>query len=94
MFPESEKFGLTSQLRRSSISVASNIAEGNHRESRKHRLVFSQIAFSSLMEVLNQLIIANDLRYLSEEELSQIRILIEQLGNKLNSYYNYQKAHI
>lgn len=52
-FPEIEKFGLTGQLRRASVSICSNIAEGNSRISKKERAYFFQIAFSSTMEVLN-----------------------------------------
>ena len=89
-FPKKEIYGLTSQLKRASLSVASNIAEGSSRISGKDRAHFSVIAFSSLMEVLNQLIIANDLDYLSNEELSSIRVKISELSNKLNALRNSQ----
>jgi len=52
-FPDEEKFGLTSQLRRASVSVPSNIAEGNSKSSLKEKAYFTEIAFSSLMEVRN-----------------------------------------
>lgn len=57
-FPDTEKFGLTSQLRRASVSISSNIAEGSARKSYKDKAHFSTIAFGSAVEVLNQLIIA------------------------------------
>ena len=57
-FPKDEKFGLTSQIRRVSISVSSNIAEGSTRWSKKDKARFYEIAFGSLMEILNQLILS------------------------------------
>ena len=59
-FPDSEKFGLTSQIRRASISVSSNIAEGSSRKSGVEQARYTEIAFGSLLEILNQLIVAND----------------------------------
>jgi four helix bundle protein len=51
-FPESEKFGLVNQLRRASVSIASNLAEGTSRSTNKDKAHFTTMAFSSLMEVL------------------------------------------
>ncbi len=84
-FPDSEKFGLTNQLRRAIISVASNLAEGTSRKSSKDKANFTQMAFSSLMEVLNQLIIATDLKYLSPDELTHYRTSVDELANKINA---------
>jgi len=89
-FPEHEKYGIINQLRRASISICSNIAEGNSRMSPKDRAHFFQIAFSSTMEVLNQLIIASDLGFLSEKELIELRDPIDEISNKLNSLYKKQ----
>lgn len=89
-FPKEEIYGLSSQLKRASLSVSSNIAEGSSRISGKDRAHFSVMAFSSLMEALNQLIIANDLDYLSEEELGTLRVKISELSNKLNALRNSQ----
>ena len=80
MFPESEKFGLTNQLRRAIISVCSNIAEGSSRRSKKEQLHFYQISYSSLMESLNQLIISNDLGYLDADTLSILREEIKYIS--------------
>ncbi|WGK63984.1 four helix bundle protein [Croceiramulus getboli] len=52
-FPDDEKFSLTSQLRRAAVSVGSNLAEGTSRRSKKDQAHFSNLAYSSLMEVLN-----------------------------------------
>lgn len=84
-FPSNEQFGLTSQLRRASISVMLNIAEGTSRISGKEQGRFTEIAYSSLMEVLSSIIIARDLDYIKDETILEIRPLIEELSNKLNS---------
>lgn len=83
--PNEEKFGLTSQLRRASVSVASNIAEGTSRKTNKDKAYFTTIAYSSLMEVLNQIIIAKDLEFLDETNYSELRKDIEKIANKLNA---------
>lgn len=78
-FPPEEKFGLTSQKRRSGISIASNIAEGTSRKTAKDQAHFSTISYSSTIELLNDLIIANDLKLLSDEEYLAGREKIEKL---------------
>lgn len=93
-FPDSEKFGLTSQLRRASVSVCSNIAEGTTRSSFKEQAHFSTISFGSAVEVLNQLIIAFELGFVSEADYMELRILIESITNKLNSLKAYQLKQI
>ncbi|MFT6688187.1 MAG: four helix bundle protein [Saprospiraceae bacterium] len=67
-FPDEEKFGLTCQLRRASVSVASNLAEGTSRKTNKDKAHFTTIAFSSLMEVLSQVIIAKELNFVEEND--------------------------
>ena len=89
-FPEHEKFGLTSQIRRAVISVSSNIAEGSARISGKEQARFTEIAFGSLLEVLNQLIVAVDLEYIPNSELHNQRPLIEEISNKLNKLHQFQ----
>jgi four helix bundle protein len=89
-FPENEKFGMTVQIRRAAVSVVSNIAEGTSRTSGKEQARFSEIAYSSLMEVLTQLIIANDIGYIGSSELNKKRILIEEISNKLNKLRKFQ----
>ncbi len=84
-FPTEEKFGLTQQIRRASFSITCNLAEGTARFSGKDQARFSEIAFGSLMEVLNLLITAVDINYLTEEALLQQRPLIEEIGNKINA---------
>lgn len=84
-FPTTEKYGLVSQMRRAAVSVVSNIAEGSGRTSQKEQAHFYQMAFSSLIELLNQFIIANDLNYISQNALMDIRSEIEKVSNKLNA---------
>lgn len=91
-FPADEKFGLTMQLRRASVSVISNIAEGSARKTAKDQAYFSQIAYSSLVEILNQLIIANDLKFISDDVLSEGRTKIEILTQKIAALRNAQLA--
>ncbi len=89
-FPSEEKFGLISQLRRASISVSSNLAEGTSRKTNRDKAHFSSLAFSSLMEVLNQVIIGKELNYISTEDYAIFREQIEKISNKLNSLRNTQ----
>ena len=89
-FPDTEKFGLISQLRRASISIASNIAESSARKSFKDKIHFSTIAFSSSVEVLNQLIISFELSFISETDYIELRKMLESITNKINALRNYQ----
>jgi four helix bundle protein len=89
-YPENEKFGLTSQLRRASISVCSNLAEGSARITPKDKAHFSTIAYSSLIEVLNQIIISYELDFIDESDYLNFRNLIENLSNKINSLRKFQ----
>lgn len=93
-FPDTEKFGLTSQLRRACVSICSNIAEGTARNSFKEQAHFSTISYSSALEVLNQLIIAFELEFISQSEYQSARISLESITNKLNSLKNYQMQQI
>ena len=90
-FPDSEKFGIVSQLRRAAISVCSNIAEGSSRKSKKDQSHFYNLAYSSLMESLNQLIISNDLEYLETNVLSELRSEIHTISIMLNGLCNSLK---
>lgn len=69
-FPNSEKFGLTNQLRRASVSTPSNIAEGSSRKSSKDFARFLQIALVSSYEIETQLLISFDLKFISNDELN------------------------
>jgi len=71
-FPQKEIFGLTSQMRRSVVSVTSNIAEGFGRATNKDKVQFYTIAHGSLTELQNQLLIARDIGYIEEGSFQQI----------------------
>lgn len=85
LFPNEEKFALCDQIRRATISVPSNIAEGCGRTSLKEQKHFIEIAYGSLMEVYCQLIIATDLGYVSSEQVNDIKTLIDRIAKMLNS---------
>lgn len=91
-FPREELYGLTSQVRRSAVSVPSNIAEGCGRGTTKDYMYFLRISFGSLFELQTQLIIAKELGYVSEEKIcpifglsSEIEKMIAVLIKKLES---------
>ena len=71
-FPEEEKFGLTNQLRRASVSIPSNIAEGSSRSSNKEFSRFLEIAIGSCYEIETQLLIAIDLNFISFDKTGEI----------------------
>jgi len=82
-FPAEEKFGLISQMRRSSISISSNIVEGAGRSSDKDFKRFLDISYGSLYELQTQLIISNNLRFVDDElfekverEIIEIQIMV------------------
>lgn len=92
-FPKDELFGLTSQMRRCSISIASNLAEGSGRISFKDKARFTEIAYSSSLELLNQLILSNDLEYVNEKEYTHIREKVLEVNMLIDGLYKSQKAN-
>lgn len=83
-FPQEELFGLTNQIRRAVVSITSNIAEGFSRNSYKEKVQFYSVALGSLTEVQNQLLIARDLKYITQEEftkLAELSVIISKLLN-------------
>lgn len=82
-FPDDERFGLTAQMRRSSVSIPSNIAEGWGRFSKKNYIQFLKISRGSLFELETQLLITKELNYIKETE-KQEGIIIE-ISKMLNS---------
>ena len=72
------------------ISVSSNIAEGSSRKSGKEQARYTEISYGSLLEILSQLIAANDLEYITDEIITKQRPLIEEIGNKLNKLREVQ----
>ncbi|MFD2036400.1 four helix bundle protein [Belliella marina] len=78
-FPSEEKFGLTSQIRRCSVSVPSNIAEGAGRRGNKEFLQFLGIAYGSLCELETQLIISMELEFLSHGDFEKLNVEINEI---------------
>ena len=79
-YPQNEQFSICDQLRRASVSVPSNIAEGMGRMAIKERLHFLEIAYASMIETLCQLDISQSLGYISEEELSKAEDIADHLS--------------
>ena len=88
-FPKTEMFALGDQIRRSASSVTSNIAEGSGRSSFKEKTHFIEIAYGSLMEAFSQLQIAQDLNYLTEQEIDTIRPSFVNVAKMLSGLKNH-----
>ncbi len=86
-FPETEKFGLTNQIRRAVVSIPSNIAEGAGRKSDKELIQFVHIALGSLAEVETQYLIALRLKYVVKNEIIENELVI--LNKLLIGFRNY-----
>jgi four helix bundle protein len=84
VFPKDETYGLTSQLRRAAVSVPSNIAEGQARFSRKEFHHFLSLARGSLVEIETQVIIAQNLDYLTPNQSQPLLAEAAELGRILN----------
>jgi four helix bundle protein len=85
-FPDTEKFGLTNQLRRASVSVPSNIVEGSSRMSNKDFSRFLEIAIGSMYEILTQLLIALDLTYITEDEQQTLNNSLDVIVKMTSSF--------
>jgi four helix bundle protein len=83
-FPKQEMFGLTSQLRRAAMSVASNIAEGKGRFSDRELSQFLSVARGSVFEIENQVAIALELAYLTKDQSQDLQRPCAEVGRLLN----------
>ena len=88
LFPKEEVYALTSQIRRAAISIPSNIAEGQGRQSRKECLQFLAVARGSLLELETQILIAQNLGYLAPVQTKLISDATAELGKMLNGLMN------
>ncbi len=86
-FPKEEVFGITAQMRRSAISIPSNIAEGSQRTTNKDFALFISIAMGSLAELETQIIVSEKQKYISKEKYAQLNLQIEELSKMLRSFY-------
>lgn len=89
LFPNEETYGLISQMRRSAISIPSNISEGAARNSKKEFIQFLYISLGSLAELETQMVISTELGYIPQN--SQIFSQIELLRRKLLNFIKYLK---
>ena len=90
-FPPEERYAMCDQLRRASVSITSNIAEGVNRYSVKDKAHFIEMAFSSLMEVSSQFEIAEELGYITIEERLSMDELIREDARLLSGLQNSYK---
>jgi four helix bundle protein len=84
-FPDDEKFGITSQLRRAAVSIPTNISEGAARHSRKEYVQFLYISLGSVSEIDTLLLIVGNLKYSDAEELSKLQRQAEEIKKMLTS---------
>ena len=89
-FPKEERYGLTSQIRRAAISVGSNLAEGTARQTSKDKAHFTTVAYSSLMESVNQLILSFDLEYIDKETYHDLRAQAVEISRMLTALRSSQ----
>ncbi len=87
-FPQFEQYALSSQLRRSVISVPSNIAEGTGRISNKEKIHFLEISYGSLLETYCQLQIAVELSYLTKDDLEAVKPLFFETSRLISGLRN------
>ncbi|MCQ2294780.1 MAG: four helix bundle protein [Bacteroidales bacterium] len=85
-YPKFEQYALCDQLRRASISISSNIAEGSSRSSAKEQLHFIEIAHGSLMEIYAQILLSLDLNYIDLKTFDRINNLISTESKLLSGY--------
>ncbi|WP_420316825.1 four helix bundle protein [Ekhidna sp.] len=90
-FPGVEKFGMTSQIRRASISIPSNFAEGCSRSSEKDFKRFIEISLGSSFEIKTQLTIAERLNFLKEKEVMDFLLRLDKTSKQLNALRNKLK---
>ena len=91
-FPRSELYGLVSQLRRASVAIPSNIAEGYGRKSRKEYCRFYSIAYGSALELETQLILSRNLSFVSKKDFESVEELLIEVLKMLNTIINKMKT--
>ena len=92
-FPREEIYGLTSQARRAAVSVASNIAEGQGRNSTKEFVQFLGMAHGSLIELETQVLIARRLKYVEQQDMDEVVKQIERVRRLINGLMqSFQKG--
>ncbi|EKE20471.1 MAG: S23 ribosomal protein [uncultured bacterium] len=95
LFPEDERFGLISQMRRCVVSITSNIAEGFSRKGIKEKIQFYHISLGSITELQNQLVICRDLKILDNDKFKKIAqqtTLVQKITNGLIKSTKYMNS--
>ncbi len=93
-FPSDEVYGLSSQMRRCSVSVTSNLAEGFGRSSSKDREHFYVMSDGSLYELKSQLILAKDLRYINKDQFEAIAKITNDAHKLLHGLLRSHKSNV
>lgn len=93
-FPQTEVYGITNQIRRASVSIASNIAEGSERRGTKEFLHFLSIAKGSLGELNTQLIISFKLGFLKDIKYNELNNIIIEVGRMISGLQNKLKSKL
>jgi len=93
-FPSEEKFGLSSQIRRSAVSIPSNIAEGSSRDSKKDFSRFLRISIGSSFELETQLLLSKELGFLSEGDFDHVKDSLDEVQKMLNSFIKKMNAEV
>ena len=88
-YPQNERYAIMNQINRAAVSVPSNIAEGTSRRSNKEKLNFINIAYGSLMELVCQMEISYELKYITKEENDTIIQKTKDLAVKMSNYKKY-----
>ena len=91
-FPQEERWAMCDQLRRASVSISSNIAEGVNRYSVKDKSHFIEMAYGSLMEVSSQFEVAEELGYITTEDRMSMDELVREESRLLSGLQNSYKA--
>lgn len=90
-FPQKEIFSLTQQIRRSAVSITSNIAEGFSRQGIKEKVQFYSMAHGSLTELENQIYLSKDIAYISEGQYNEIYFQLTIVHKLLNAFIKSTK---
>ncbi|MFV0176253.1 four helix bundle protein [Empedobacter falsenii] len=93
-FPKEEQFGLTNQIRRASVSIPSNIAEGAGRRSDKEFLQFLYISMGSIQEIDTQLLISLNLNYLTKSEYEILLTKLDQISKMISGLIKFVKERL
>ena len=87
-YPKEEIYALTNQIRRASVSIAANIAEGYKKKTKPSKLNFLNISEGSLEEVKYYIVLSKDLDFISEKEFNSLEFLCEEVGRLISGYSN------